>query len=42
MDVTDKLKKIGVFLAEKGLVAILKEMTGTVVSPVKLLGVARK
>jgi hypothetical protein len=42
MDVADKLKKIGVFLAEKGFVTILKKMTGAVVPSVKPLSVARK
>jgi hypothetical protein len=42
MDITDKLKKIGVFLAEKGFVPILKKMTGAIVPAVKLLSVTRK
>jgi len=42
MDVTDKFKKIGFFLTEKRFVAILKEVAGSVVSPVKLLGITGK
>jgi hypothetical protein len=42
MDITDKLKKVGIFLAEKGFVPILKKMTGAIVQAVKLLSVTRK
>ena len=40
VDIADQLQQVGLLLADQGLVAILKNMSGTMMSPVEINGIA--